>query len=290
MPLKKDIWQIGAVRAPLTDILDTGLGTREITWLQDMPALQFLADPFGVWRDGRLYVFAEAYDYRTRHGVIEVLTFDDSYRLLERRCVLREPWHLSYPFIIEAGGETYMMPEAFRSGGVTLYRAVDFPYRWEPAQRIVLDHAPIDATPAFHNGMWWLFYTPATTREAKVSALHVAFAPTLAGPWTPHPKNPVRFDASSSRPGGTAVVKNGALVLPMQDCRATYGGGIRALTVTTLTPAAFEATAGETMTLFDGLHTLSAAGDVTLIDAKRFHLSAASLASDVRHFLRKTFR
>jgi hypothetical protein len=292
MPIRKDIWQIGAVRAPLAEILETGLGKREIAWLQDMPALQFLADPFGVWRDGRLYVFAEAYDYNTRHGVIDVLAFDASYRLLERRCVLREPWHLSYPFIIESDGEVYMMPEAFRSGRVTLYRAVEFPHRWEPTQRIVLDHAPIDATPVFHNGLWWLFYTPATTRLAKVSALHVAFASALTGPWTPHPRNPVRLDASSSRPGGTPILKDGVVVLPMQDCRATYGGGLRALTVTTLTPNAFEATVGETMTLagFDGMHTLSAAGDVTLIDAKRFHLSAASLTSDVRYLFRKAFR
>lgn len=292
MPLKKDIWRIGAVRAPLADILQTGLGAREIVWLEETPPLHFLADPFGVWRDGRLHVFAEAYDYRRRHGTIEALTFDASLRLLERRQVLAEPWHLSYPFIAEENGATYMLPEAFRSGRLTLYRAAAFPHRWEPVQTITLDRTPIDATPAFHNGLWWLFYTPATTRADKVSALHVAFAERLAGPWTPHPKNPVRYDASSSRPGGTPAIVNGALVLPTQDCRATYGGAIRPLTITTLTPTDFAATAGPVIAApdADGLHTLSAAGDLTLIDVKRFHLSAASVALDVRHLLSKAFR
>jgi hypothetical protein len=292
MPLKKDIWRIGAVHAPLDEVLRGGLQGREITWLADTGPLRFLADPFGLWRDGRLFVFAEAYDYRDRHGTIDVLTFDAGLRLLERRSVLKEPWHLSYPFVVEADGEIFMMPEAFKSGGLTLYRAAEFPYRWEPAQRITLDHVPIDATPVFHNGFWWLFYTPATTREAKVSALHVAYARRLTGLWTPHPKNPVRFDASSSRPGGTPFERDGALVIPMQDCRRTYGGGIRPLTVTTLTPTDFAATAGDVIAApgEDGFHTVSAAGDVTLIDVKRFHLSAASLALDVRHVLRKAFR
>jgi hypothetical protein len=292
MPVRKDIWRIGAVRAPLDEVLRGGLQGREITWLADTAPLSFLADPFGMWRNGRLYVFAEAYDYRDRHGTIDVLIFDAALRLLERRPALTEPWHLSYPFVVEADGETYMLPEAFRSGGVTLYRAAEFPHRWEPVQKIALDQVPIDATPVFHNGLWWLFYTPATTREAKVSALHVAFAPRLTGPWTPHPNNPVRFDASSSRPGGTPVVRNGMLVIPMQDCRSTYGGAIRPLTVATLTPQEFAATAGEVIAApgADGFHTVSAAGDVTLIDVKRFHLSAASLALDVRHVLRKTFR
>jgi hypothetical protein len=292
MPIKKDIWRIGAVQAPLTTLLRDGIAGREITWLQDTPPLSFLADPFGVWRGGKLHVFAEAYDYKDRHGSIEALTFDASLRLLERRCVLKEPWHLSYPFIVETKGETYMLPEAFRSGGVTLYRATDFPHRWEPVTKITLDQAPIDATPVFHDGLWWLFYTPATTREAKVSALHIAFARDLAGPWTAHPKNPVRFDASSSRPGGTPVVIDGALVVPMQDCRETYGGAIRPLAITTLTPTDFAARAGDIISADgeDGLHTLSAAGDITLIDVKRFHLSAAALALDVGHLFRKAFR
>lgn len=291
MPLKKDIWRIGAIRAPLETVLRDGIGDREIVWLHQTPALTFLADPFGVWRDDKLHVFAEAYDYRVRHGTIEVLIFDRALHLLERRRVLRESWHLSYPFVFEAQGHTYMLPEAFRSGGVTLYRAARFPFAWEPLTKIRLDHAPIDATPVFHEGLWWLFYTPATTREAKVSALHAAYAERLEGPWTPHPGNPVRWDASSCRPGGTPVLVDGALVLPMQDCRHTYGGAIRPLIIETLTPTAFAARAGERIAAEgeDGLHTLSAAGNMTLIDVKRFHLSAASVASDVRHLLRKAF-
>jgi hypothetical protein len=289
------MWRVGLVRAPMEDLLAPGaLARHEVAWIPDPGPLCFLADPIGVWRDGRLYVFAEIYDYRDRIGAIEVLTFDQDLNLLSREPALKEPWHLSYPFIIEEDGETYMLPEAHKSGRLTLYRAAGFPTTWEPVQTIALDQVAIDATPVFHDGLWWLFYTPATTKAAKVSALHVAYAKTITGPWTPHSGNPVRLDPSSSRPGGTPIVVDGAIVLPMQDCRRTYGGAIRALRVKTLTPDRFEAQADEPILpppsfgrLTDGLHTLSAAGPVTLIDAKRFEISPRSLALDVQREWRK---
>jgi hypothetical protein len=298
LPIRKDIWRVGVVEARMAALLKPGaLGKAAVRWFPDEGALRFLADPFGVWRGGKLYVFGETYDYRDRVGAIEVLIFDVDLNFIERRPVLSEPWHLSYPFIVEDAGETWMLPEAHRSGALTLYRCEHWPDRWAAHTEIKLDAVAIDATPVRHDGRWWLFYTPATTKAAKVSNLHVAYADRLTGPWTPHPLNPVRVDAASSRPGGTPVVVDGKLVLPMQDCTATYGGAIRPLTVAKLTTTAFEATAGEAITAprsfgayREGLHTLSAAGPVTLLDAKRRHISAVTLWLDLKRKLAKARR
>ena len=295
MPVLKDIWRVGVVRAPMTELLKPGaLDAHPVTWLPEEGSLRFIADPFGLWRDGRLHLFAEAYDYRDRKGVIDLLVLDDALQVVERRRVLEEPWHLSYPFLIVDDGETYMLPEAHKSGRLTLYRAAAFPDRWEPAAVFELDQAPIDATPVFHQGLWWLFYTPATTRFDKVAALHLAYVKSLLGPWTPHPGNPVRTDPASARPGGTPVLVDGDLVLPVQDCARTYGGALRPLRIHKLTTQAFEATAGEAIgppsgfAPYDkGLHTLSSVGGVTLIDAKRQHWSARTLGMDACRQLNK---
>jgi hypothetical protein len=289
MGLRKDIWRPAIVEARFEDIVAAGsVEPFPIHWLPPMGSFQFLADPFGLWRDGHLHIFAETYDYRVRIGAIEVLTYNKAFDLVDRALVLNEPWHLSYPLVFEAEGQTWMLPEAHRSNALTLYRAVDFPTRWEPAHRIVLDHVPVDATPLWHDGRWWLFYTSASREPDKMSALHIAFAETLAGPWTPHPMNPVRIDAGSSRPGGTARVIDGQVILPVQDCRATYGGAIRPLRFTVLTPDTVAMAAGEAITaprgfapFVEGLHTLAAAGNVTLIDAKRTELSAQGLAIEL---------
>ena len=244
MGLRKDIWRPAIVSATIEQIVARGaVDGFDICWLPPMGSFQFIADPFGMWRDDKFYVFVETYDYRVRIGAIEVLVYDRDFALIDRRMVIEEPWHLSYPFVFEADGETWMLPEAHRSNKLTLYRAADFPYVWEPAHVIELDHVAVDATPLFHDGLWWLFYTSASREPDKMSALHVAYADKLTGPWRPHPMNPVRVDITSSRPGGTPLLLDGQVVLPVQDCSATYGGAIRPLAIPVLTPDRFEAEA-----------------------------------------------
>lgn len=292
-----DIWRTGIVRQPMADVIARGRLEGPVAWLQESDGYRFLADPFGVERDGRHHVFVEAYDYRTRIGGIDVFSFDDELASIVRAPALREPWHLSYPVTIESEGETYMLPEAHRSGRLTLYRAVDFPGRWEAETVIDLPEVPVDATPLFHDGLWWLFYSPATDKAAKVSRLHVAFADRLTGPWRAHPGNPVRVDASGSRPGGTPLIVGDTVVLPVQDCSRTYGGGIRPLHIHNLSPTMFEAESGrliapppEARGFDEGLHTLSACGPWTLFDVKRIDRSLAGKAVDARGRVRRAFR
>ena len=130
-----------------------------------------------------------------------------------------------------------------------------------------------------------------------MSALHIAYADRLVGPWRPHPLNPVRRDLSSARPGGTPRVIGGQVVLPVQDCSRTYGGAIRPLRFTTLTPDRVEIEAGDAILppggfapYVEGLHTLAAAGDVTLIDVKRTELSLHGLSVELRRHVTKKLR
>lgn len=285
MPITKDIWRPLIVEAPIDVVLRAGtIEGFGYYWLPEEGFLRFLADPFGLERAGSRYIFVERYDYRTRHGVIDCLVYDGA-TLIERREVLAEPWHLSYPIVFEADGDIWMLPEAHKSGGLTLYRATEFPWRWERSHALTLDHVAVDATPVFHNGLWWLFYAAADDARTKTGALFAAWAERLTGPWTPHAANPVRLGADSTRPGGTPVEVDGVLILPVQDCRQTYGGAIRPLSIHRLDAARFEADAGAPIIApadfapFDaGLHTLSAMGDYTLVDVKQRLLSPRSLA------------
>ena len=277
----RDIWRVGLVEAPIADIARRGFpADAPVRWLDEEGRLKFLADPFGVWRDGRLHLFVEAYDYRTRHGVIETIELGADFTPIRRAVVLKEPWHLSYPQVFAADGEIWMLPEAYRSGAVTLYRAAAFPDVWEPAARLELDTPAIDATPFRHDGLWWLAYSPTGPQRWKQGRLHFAFAERLTGPWRTHPGNPVRDTLASSRPGGTVWIEEGLPRLPVQDCTRTYGGAIRILNISRLTPERFEAEASAPLgsppgavRIAPGLHTLSSCGPVTLFDVKRIDRS-----------------
>ncbi len=293
MPRRTDIWRPAIARRPIAQVVASGSLGEDIIWLPEDGPFRFLADPFG-WHDtaGHLHVFAERYDYRTRHGTIDMLVLDKDFSVLERRPCLTEPWHLSYPQVFAGEGETWMLPEAHRSGGLTLYRAQGGLADWRAECRLELDCVPVDATILHHDGRWWLFYSPGTTKLAKISELHVAWAERLCGPWTAHPGNPVRIDRSSARPGGTPMVIDGRIMLPVQDCAATYGGGLRPLWIDRLDESGFGATAGASLPIpatagpyRDGLHTLSACGDLTLFDVKRIDRTLGGLMIDVRRKL-----
>lgn len=290
-----DLWRSGFVRRSLTSVHAGGVDAREVTWLPDQGAFAYVADPFGIERDGLLTVFAEHFDYRSRRGEIRYFQYDAADALVGEGVALAEPHHLSYPSLIEDGGELYMLPEGYKSGGLTLYRCVRFPDRWEPAHRI-LDLPAIDATVVRHGAKWWMFHALPGPADRAMRELHVAFADALAGPWTQHPANPVRSGLHASRPGGTAFEAEGALHLPVQDCAGSYGAAINLLRIDTLTPDTFESTvvrrfeAGDLLAGYvDGFHTLSGHGDTTFIDVKRIQRSAAEGWVRTQYKVRRLF-
>lgn len=288
-----DIWQVGILHAPIARLLESvSPGEIAITWLPTQRDFCFLADPFGVWRGEHLHVFVEAYDYRDKHGVIRRYTYDRKLTLCEKSPALEAKHHLSYPFIIEDGGEVFMLPEAHRSGKLTLYRAREFPNAWERVCDI-LDLPAIDASVIRHGEMWWMFYALPGPDDRAMRELHMASAPHLTGPWTPHALNPVRSSLESSRMGGAPFFTDGKLYLPMQDCTQTYGGAVTLLRVDDLTPQ-WNASAVRTITptafstaFTDGVHTLSACGEVTLLDVKRIERSPRRLAIDLQRRWRR---
>ena len=271
---RTDLWRVGILRAPIEACLN-GWPEAEIVWLPDPGPYRFLADPFGVWRDGELHVFVEAYDYRDKKGRLVRHVYDAELNWRDSAPVMEQRFHLSYPFLISSGEGVYMLPEAHRSGKLALYHSQDL-LHWENAADL-LDLPAIDASVIEYEGRWWMFYSlPGSEQES----LHVAYADALRGPWHPHSANPVFTDRGGARPGGTPVVIDGTLHLPTQDCRETYGGAIRWLRIDKLTPQTFRATPGARLSAgawaapyMEGLHTLSACGPVTLFDVKRIDCS-----------------
>lgn len=289
-----DIWKVGIVRRPIENVLIEGLEGASVKWLEEQRPFCFLADPFGIWRGDHLAVFAEAYDYRSRLGRIDAFLLDRQLRLVERRTCLSEPWHLSYPFVFETQGELWMMPEAHRSGRLTLYRNIEYPFVWRAETIIRLPELAVDASLTFHEGLWWLFYSPAGSAGAP--RLHAACAKDLDGSWVPHRANPLIVGPVASRPGGTPFQAGTALVVPTQNCEKGYGSGISFLSFSELTPERAEWQIGPLLPSpvsapFDaGLHTLSTAGSLTLIDVKKTEKRVGRLPVDALGRWRRAYR
>ena len=74
----------------------------------------FVADPFMLRNDSRWYMFFEVMEARSRRGTIGVATSPDARTWTYEKIVLREPFHLSYPYVFQSGSDFFMVPESCR--------------------------------------------------------------------------------------------------------------------------------------------------------------------------------
>ena len=274
-------WNIGIVRQPIAAFIKPGLLQEcKIEWLPELKMNKYVADPFAIEKAGKTTILCEQYDYSSR-GIISYISVPSGGHDCELHPAISDlPFHMSYPYIIEYGGELYCVPETHQAVEASLYRAVVFPAKWEKAVTLIKDVSAVDSTVFKYKGLWWLFCTDEN-RGAHLN-LFVWYSSDLFGEWRPHSGNPVKTDVRSSRPGGTPFIHEGQLYRPSQDCSTTYGARIVLNKVTLLNPTEFKE---EPVCYVEpdrkgpfpvGLHTLSAAGDFTLIDGKRWTFSPAA--------------
>jgi hypothetical protein len=184
--------------------------------------------------------------------------------------VLERPYHLSYPQLFVRDGALFMMPETTAGGALEIYRAIEFPSRWELVARPMLGQFH-DATLYDDGRQLWITAAVADRQASTWDTLAVYHAERLDGPWTPVTSNPVLIDARRARPAGELFKDGGRLYRPVQDCSGGYGSALAVCEVTRLDETGFSQierrhtrfAAGE-RTL--GPHTLNVAGDYELID------------------------
>jgi hypothetical protein len=188
----------------------------------------YVADPFLLHVERSWFLFFEILEAHVSRGCIGLATSPDGFTWSYRRVVLREPFHLSYPYVFAWQGSYYMIPESRAASAVRLYKAERFPDRWV-FEATLLDGRYADASLVRHDDLWWLF----ALRGSDTLTLHVSRA--LQGPWREHPESPlVRGDKHIARPGGRVLAVDGALIRLAQDDAPTYGRQLRALRIETL--------------------------------------------------------
>jgi hypothetical protein len=268
---RHEVWNIGIVDAPIETFLTPGVRP-PVHWLPEPPRGTFLADPFMVETDDGPVILAEGFSYAAGKGHIAALVSAPGGAFGPPTAVIREPVHLSYPYIVRHDGHIYCIPETGTARDVHLYEATDFPHAWIRRVTLIENFAALDATIFMHDGRWWLLCSEQDGTHG--ATLHAWHAPDPLGPWAPHAANPIKRDVGSARPAGTPFVHDGHLYRPGQDSARTYGRAVVIHRVLRLTPTEFAEEAVTTVEPYakspyrHGLHTLSACGARTVIDGK----------------------
>lgn len=194
-----------------------------------------LAHPFLVIADSRYYLFFTAKDIKADKGGIGLAESRDGLKWKFRRTVLREPFVLAHPCVFKWRNQYYMVPEAHTETSVRLYRAAQFPDRWQYEKDLLTGDHFISPTLVHYKDLWWMF----VTRPGN-AALRLFYAKDLHGTWTEHPLSPiVKNDLRTARPAGRPFVLDGSLYRLAQDCYPTYGYQVRAFRITEISPRAY---------------------------------------------------
>ena len=233
---------------------------------------RFYADPFAFEQGGRLHLFVEEFPYALGRGIISVAELGPDGRFETPRPVLEEPHHLSYPQVFAHDGEIYMIPESSSAAELVLYRAAQFPHCWVRETVLVSGRRLNDMTLLVRDGRFWLIGTEQLGQGSASDTMVALSAAALAGPWSPHPLNPIRIDRASARPGGRFIQRDGRTFLPVQDGTLTYGGGLGLVELLELSDAAVRfgplrpISPGPAWAV-RGIHMLDRAGPLEVIDS-----------------------
>ncbi|MGE8204573.1 glucosamine inositolphosphorylceramide transferase family protein [Heyndrickxia sp. NPDC080065] len=206
--------------------------TLQASDVSDVPA-EFVADPFIISDESKFYMFFEILDKSTGKGIIGLATSIDGENWAYDRAVLRENFHLSYPYVFKFNEDFYMIPESCEANKVLLYKAKNFPYEWEIACELIQGKY-VDSSIFQYNNKWWML-------AGKSGKLHLFYSNKLEGDWLEHPKSPlISNNVSITRPGGRVIVDRGNIYRYTQDGKPSYGSAVRVFKITRLSEFEYE--------------------------------------------------
>ncbi|MGN1444254.1 MAG: hypothetical protein ACI4XE_10455 [Acutalibacteraceae bacterium] len=232
------------------------------------------ADPFLFEKNGDIFLFVEMYDNTKEKGVIGCSKYING-KFTTPSVVLEESFHLSYPFVFENDGEIFMMPETRRDHCVQIYKAVDFPNKWQKYRRIVEADDIVDS--CVYNGI--VFTSKITNPEQMETQLELYDLETGRA----FCNNPVTRKSQTERGAGSLFERKDKLIRPVQNCTgANYGKGIYFYEVTRLdefgvTQDIISKVTPDNLNVIGlspkGIHTYSCLNHVEVVDmkARRFN-------------------
>ncbi len=227
-PVRKKEWSIGIYEGgsplsaqPISNMCNPVLSRTDIS---DVRAA-YVADPFMIRVNDIWHMFFEVLNQEKNRGEIGLATSTNGLNWEYQRIVLAEPFHISYPYVFEWLGEYYMIPEAWRSGGVKLYKADKFPDEWSCIGSLIDGNRFADSSIFRHEDKWWLFTDSGVNFKSPVLRLY--YSEDLMGPWIEHPVSPIiDNNPHIARPSGRIVSIGGRLIRFTQDVYPVYGSQV----------------------------------------------------------------
>jgi len=274
-------WNIGVLHQPMHTLLDAD-GSRNVRWLPNPSKGMARMEPFGYLdADGDFNVLYRKCSASGEDARIARLRPKPDNILKRSRSMLDSVADASYPFTLHFNGTIHAVisdPEHER----VLLMKVNAENDSLTDPLVLVDCALHSPTLFEHEGRWWLLGSSDPEPDALLRGFHSERA---EGPYREHAWSPLKCDARHARPAGTPFVHEGQLYRPALDCTTASGPAVWINRVDVLDPVGFHETPlrninGFVATAYGrGVRTISAMGELTLVDGLRSPLVAGSKAN-----------
>ena len=167
------------------------------------PNNTFLADPFVISKNHKNYCFLESYDYISDKGTIDVYELKNNTSEFLGTAI-EEEFHLSFPYLLEAENEIYLIPESSKNRDIRIYKSIEFPLKWKLEQVVMDDIDAADSVIFYHNHLWWLLTNVDELGLGDHNyQMNIYYSDNLLSQdWKPHKLNPVILNPAHGRNGG----------------------------------------------------------------------------------------
>ena len=204
----------------------------------------YQADSFLFVKGDELFLFYELQHW-DNPGCIAMTKTKDLKTWTEPVIVLKEPFHLSFPYVFEDHGNIYMVPESQESDSIRLYKANEDLTQFEFVKTLLFQerkggiHYNYNDSHIYHkDGKYYLF----TSYQKDWMYYQELFVTNdlLNGEFVKHPCSPICTSNEFGRNGGSLIQYGDKLLRVTQDCHQDYGDNISLLEITLINENAYK--------------------------------------------------
>lgn len=184
----------------------------------------WVADPFLFEYKGEMYIFGEMWIALKGKGVIAFSKWEGK-NFSQWYPVIEEKYHLSYPNIFTYNDDIYICPESNESNEIYIYKAIDFPHKWEKVNILMSGDRYVDTTFfEYEENIYGLTYRLSEERKDINGQLCIFRIDKGKAVFLDN--NPVSENDKVARPAGKCIERNKKKIRVSQNCEGSYGKGL----------------------------------------------------------------
>lgn len=128
--IKLGDWEVAIRKKKNNDEIFLNSSNNEFIPIKNTEKYWF-ADPILFEKHGKTWLFVEAYNKEQHKGEIGVFEVNSDCSVCNYQTIITMDCHMSYPFVFSYQDNIYMIPESGADKKIYLYKAHEFPYKWE---------------------------------------------------------------------------------------------------------------------------------------------------------------